>query len=500
MMNDTPSASSDQPSGPSCADGKDGFAEYAANLPVGVLVVDASGRRVYSNRRAEELLGGEIVPTASLDDYAKAYEAYVAGTQDEYPKELMPLARALGGETTSVDDLEIRRPDGSIFLEVWAAPVFDSSGRIGQAVAAFTDISERKRVQEGMLKQARLLRLLQTVAAAANDAEKLEDALQVAVDEVCRALRWPVGHVYLPIKGLSGKWGPTEIWQVDDHARFEAFRRVTEITRLDVPGRSLIGRTVALARPSWIADVALDPDFIRTKLAGDLPLGAAAALPVMVGSEAVAVLEFFSEDRAEPDDSVLEVMANIGTLLGRVVERERARLELAEFAAEMKAVALVDELTGLKNRRGFMMLAEQELKLARRTKRALSLLFFDLDRMKNINDSLGHDAGDAALRDLAGTLAATFRESDILARIGGDEFCVLLTTESSEHGAETALARVLDAIEHDRATHAPPYELSVSVGLARYDPDNPCSVHELIRRADRRMYEWKSRKRTVRSG
>ncbi|MDQ4143931.1 MAG: sensor domain-containing diguanylate cyclase, partial [Actinomycetota bacterium] len=354
--------------------------------------------------------------------------------------------------------------------------------------------------QEGIVNQARLLKLLQVVAAAANDAERIEDALQVAVDEVCRTIRWPIGHVYLPVKGLSGKWGPTGIWHVDDPERFETFRRATEITRLDVPGPSLIGRTVPLGRPLWIVDVSRDPDFVRAKLVKDLPLGAAAVFPVMVGAEAVAALEFFSEEPAEPDESLQEVLANIGTLLGRVVERERARLELAEYAAEMKAIALVDELTGLKNRRGFMMLAEQELKLARRTKRAMSLLFFDLDRMKKINDTLGHDVGDRALRDLARALAATFRESDILARIGGDEFCVLLTTESSDQGAEIAVRRLFDAIERHRRTEPRPYELSVSVGRARYDPDNPCSMHELIKQADRRMYERKARKRTVRSG
>jgi diguanylate cyclase (GGDEF)-like protein/PAS domain S-box-containing protein len=162
---------------------------------------------------------------------------------------------------------------------------------------------------------------------------------------------------------------------------------------------------------------------------------------------------------------------------------------------ELYSQALSDELTGLHNRRGFTALAEQQLKLAERSGAILQLVFADLDDLKAINDAHGHPAGDRALKDFASVLQKTFRESDILSRIGGDEFAVLAMdyTEENDEALATRLQENLDA--HNTAVNRP-YRLSASVGVVRYDPHKPRSIDELLKEADQTMYANKRNRRS----
>ena len=160
----------------------------------------------------------------------------------------------------------------------------------------------------------------------------------------------------------------------------------------------------------------------------------------------------------------------------------------------LRALSLRDELTGLYNRRGFLTLVEQQLKLATRMKKGLLLMFADLDGMKEINDSLGHKEGDRALTDTALILEKTFRDSDIIARYGGDEF-VVLSLESDETGADAITSRLSENLDHHNIHENRAYKLSVSVGVSRYDPEMPSTVDSLLMLADNVMYEQKRYKR-----
>jgi diguanylate cyclase (GGDEF)-like protein/PAS domain S-box-containing protein len=160
---------------------------------------------------------------------------------------------------------------------------------------------------------------------------------------------------------------------------------------------------------------------------------------------------------------------------------------------ELRALSTIDELTGLYNRRGFLTLSEQQLKIAERTKKNIVLLFIDLDTMKWINDTFGHLEGDAALVDIAEILRRTCRKSDIIGRMGGDEFA-LLAIDTTHEGRKTA-ARLRDALDSHNKTETRRYKLSLSVGVAHFDPENPCSLDELMARADDLMYKEKRTKR-----
>jgi diguanylate cyclase (GGDEF)-like protein/PAS domain S-box-containing protein len=166
------------------------------------------------------------------------------------------------------------------------------------------------------------------------------------------------------------------------------------------------------------------------------------------------------------------------------------------YEEEIRTLSNTDELTGLYNRRGFMMLAKQELKRAERTKKGLLLIYADLDGLKTINDTLGHQRGDEALVEAAGILREVLRESDIIGRIGGDEFA-LLVSETSTTYAGMVKTRLQRRIERHNAFAMRPYALSMCIGVSHYDPLDPISLDKLIAMADSEMYE---RKRSLSDG
>ena len=176
-----------------------------------------------------------------------------------------------------------------------------------------------------------------------------------------------------------------------------------------------------------------------------------------------------------------------------LVRSMRYAIERQRTLAELRNLSLVDELTNLYNRRGFLILAHQQVYMVHQVKAQMVLLFADLDRMKWINDTLGHHEGDQALKETANILKKTFRKLDIVARIGGDEFAVL-AIGTSRANAQTFIARLQQNLKRHNAEGNRRYKLSLSVGIAFYDPDSPCSVEELMSRADALMYEHKRSK------
>ena len=175
--------------------------------------------------------------------------------------------------------------------------------------------------------------------------------------------------------------------------------------------------------------------------------------------------------------------------LWSAVERHR-------LTEHLRMMSLIDELTGLHNRRGFEVLAVHQLRLADRYGRNLLLLFVDIDGLKRINDAMGHHQGDSALVEAATALRESFRGCDIMARWGGDEF-VVLTSECLPTKAETLIERLTSNLWLREISAGLPYELRITVGCAPYDPANPCTLGNLIRQADEDMCRHKAERRVV---
>ena len=162
-----------------------------------------------------------------------------------------------------------------------------------------------------------------------------------------------------------------------------------------------------------------------------------------------------------------------------------------ETEKKLYEAANTDILTGLYNRRGFIALAEHQMRVADREKTNLILIYLDLDDMKRINDQFGHKEGDRALVDTANLLRKSFRESDILGRLGGDEFAILLTEPSEQDIEQIICEHIQQNLKIHNEQDGRPYLLSVSIGIARYNPANPCTLDDLLTMADKLMYREK---------
>ncbi len=169
--------------------------------------------------------------------------------------------------------------------------------------------------------------------------------------------------------------------------------------------------------------------------------------------------------------------------------------ELKRMEQELRELSLTDELTGLYNRRGFFTLAEQQTRMAARNKNRVYFLYADMDNLKMINDTYGHREGDAALILTARILRDNFRYSDIIARIGGDEF-VVMPIGVNEPEARITVGRLSRQLEIANSTRSDSYKLSLSVGVTYFDPQRPLTVAELLAEADKAMYENKKEKKS----
>jgi two-component system, cell cycle response regulator len=207
-------------------------------------------------------------------------------------------------------------------------------------------------------------------------------------------------------------------------------------------------------------------------------------LPIIVlsgtGDEALALLavaegaqDYLFKSSVSPDA--------LARSIRYAVERHRKLME-------QRRNATIDDLTGLSNRRGFTLLAEQHLAMARRTGTTLTALYVDVDGLKQVNDAFGHEDGDRLLGDLADLMKSTFRSCDVIGRVGGDEFCALLVNDDNTPAAAT---RLRQAIHDHNASGRRQFHLSCSIGIVSIQPTEGSTLAGLLSQADRAMYEEK---------
>lgn len=178
--------------------------------------------------------------------------------------------------------------------------------------------------------------------------------------------------------------------------------------------------------------------------------------------------------------------------------RRALKLALARHkrAGQLETQSVTDELTGLNNRRGFLVNGEQQLALARRNQQPFAIIFVDLDGFKRINDEFGHAEGDHALIETASVFKRSMRDSDVKARIGGDEF-VGIALNASEQSVAPIRARLENALKAINREGHLPYELTFSVGIFHCPAEDDSTIEQLLSRADALMYEDKRRKQAT---
>ena len=404
------------------------------NAPIGMALVAPDGTFLRVNRALCEIVGypPEVLVTKTFQDITHP---------DDLEADLVHVRQMLADEirTYSMEKRYLRADGQVVWIKLSVSLVRDESGAPVSFISQIEDISDRKQLEETRQSiEQRFRRLVQT----STDAFIAMDGRGVITEWNCQA------------EVIFG-------W-----------------SREEVLGRRLVETIVP---PSFRE--AHDAGLARYLATGEGPV---------LGQR--LELEGRRKDGVEiPVELTIWAIASgetvqFNALLHDISDRRRQEEELWELA-------LVDDLTGLHNRRAFMLLAEQAIKEAARAKRPVFGVFVDVDHLKRINDTYGHAEGDRALRLVAAALQAACRESDIVGRLSGDEFAILLAEALEMDGLEGRVrSQVSDAAQAVR------YPLSVSIGVARCEPTHDCSIAELFEQADRAMYEEKARKRTANSG
>ena len=302
---------------------KEIYSKFLDGLPVGVFVLDAKGRPFYANQSAEQMLGKAVTLQDDPEQLADTYQVYLAGTNQEYPTEKMPIVRALQGISGEVEDMEIHRPDGILSVQVWATPIFDQHGRITHAIAAFQDITARKRTEKRIATQHGVTRVL-------SESRTTSDAIPKILQAVCESMNWSVGALWR-VDVITGLLRCAELW----HRPGDEFPHFANLTsKLEMPsGMGLPGRIWMSGEPAWIPNIVEDSNFPRTPAALKDGLHAAFGFPVRFQNEVIGIIEFFNNQIQEPDKELLSMLNSLGMQIGQFLGRKQIE-EMLEDARE----------------------------------------------------------------------------------------------------------------------------------------------------------------------
>jgi diguanylate cyclase (GGDEF)-like protein len=433
--------------------------------------LDVEHGRMHWSEEALRLLG------RSNEDAPRDFDSLLACIHEDDREQLR--TRLAGARLDAKDyDLELRLhgSDGLLrWVHALGQATLDAEGRIAKLRGTFMDITTRKTNERRTDLEVALSRLLSSPRPSS---DTLQDVLRTTA-------------------GMYG-WSAARLWERGDDAgalRLTAgagdldpaeVAATEELLAAASAGHAAWGKTLLADKtPLWLGAQAGNthplPEALRA--AG----GCVLLLPVVTNDEVGDVLAFYSAGGNCGDEATLHAMQIVASQLAHYLQRRRAEDNL-------KHVAMHDPLTGLPNRRHFHQAVSTGIARAERAGHGLGVLFVDLDRFKNINDALGHSAGDQVLKVCAQRFAEALRESDLIAHISGDEFVVLLE-RCNDSGAAIAVARkLLSAATRPILLDGQELALTASVGIALYPADG-ADGEALLKHADIALFRAKEQGR-----
>ncbi|WP_176442317.1 EAL domain-containing protein [Noviherbaspirillum humi] len=359
------------------------------------------------------------------------------------------------------------------------ASLLASLTTVGNQIGLFC---QRKQLESRQVMQHIVTRLL-------SESDTVEVAMPAIIQTVCQTLGWDYGG-YWCMDTQTRMVNCRALWSIDrltDSSFVQQTRqKAIFLSRLTNERNAGHLGTVWRERiPVWVADIGATLEYRhhRTRLGAESALHSIFAFPIVDGQEVLGALEFFSRTIRQPDDTLLETAQAIGIQVGQFHRRKEAE-------ERIQYLAFYDALTGLPNRPFFVQQLNHALAKARRSAARLALLFIDVDRFKHINDSLGHEAGDQLLAEMASRFKACIRESDTVGRLGGDEFVILLEGIKDAREAAVVSRKINEAALRPFTIGAQEYQVSASIGISLY-PDNGDNAQVMMKHADIAMYQTK---------
>jgi diguanylate cyclase (GGDEF)-like protein len=341
-------------------------------------------------------------------------------------------------------------------------------------------MAERERAEKRQRMEHAVTRVLA-------EADTIASAMPRIIQTICEAMGWHCGARWKWDKD-TGLLRCRDCWGIDA-PEIQEYLAACLAHRLKPEGdrKGLVRHAFVSGKPVSISDITSDQTFERMALAARAGLHGGFAFPLLLGNEVHGVMEFFHRDVRAPDETLEQIAQSIGSQIGQYIVRKQAE-EAVQF------VATHDALTGLPNRVLFNQSLDRALAVAMRHNRRLAVLFIDLDRFKLINDTLGHDAGDRLLIEIARRLTGGLRASDTVARLGGDEFVVLIEEVTDPAAIIDIAQKLIQALAEPLTLSGHEYRMTASVGISSF-PDDAQDIQGLLKNADIAMYRAKEQGR-----
>lgn len=369
-----------------------------------------------------------------------------------------------------------RRIDGSgVWVRNSVRVVRDGEGGALYFEGAIEDITAQKRAEDE-------LRLLQTIAlTVGEETSDLRSTLEVVLRKICDATGWTLGEAWLP--SADGEYLHFSGAAYTGIAELEDFTSHNHEFRY-APGEAMLGTVWQSKRPVWISDVGnASRNTPRGHLVRAAGLKAGLGVPVLAGESVVAVLSFFMLEACAEDQRLMSIVSGAAAQLGLLIQRKRAE-------ARLNFLAHYDGLTGLPNRSLLTDRLTQTIIEAARHKRLVGVVCLDIDRFKNINDSLGHEIGDQLLKSVAERLTGTLRKGDTVARLSGDEYAVVLADMAQSDDAARLARKLVNIFAEPFHVCGSEIYVTVSLGVALF-PNDDREASALLGNADIAMYRAK---------
>jgi len=377
------------------------------------------------------------------------------------------------------EDLPLKTKTRAQVQVEFVSNIYDCEG-IKVIQCNIRDISQRKRAEQ-------LLALEHTVTRCLSEADSASVALKAVIRIICESEGWECGR-YFCMDDKTAGMRVGEVWGIQNAAIQRFITAAGEVSY--GTGVGFVGRVWQSNQPLWVSDVGKDARTVQKDRTSDLDLIGAFFFPVLSEGRTIGVFGFSSHRVREPDERLLKAVNVIGSQIGQFLRRKQAE-------ERIHYLATYDALTSLPNRNMFRDRLTLAIARAKRSGKMAALLFLDLDRFKEINDTLGHATGDKVLQATAELLGALLRDVDTISRLGGDEFTVILEDIIDVRHVKTMVKKIKEAFSAPIITQeGRDIFVTASIGIALYPLDAE-NFDALLHAADIAMYQAKQKGRNT---